>query len=84
MMSELFHGFLVESKFLQDEARFRVQMGGYFAVIHVFFSGFRVSSYAASLELKNMSFELVILGYELTGFFFALSCIKVHFNGCMF
>ena len=59
-------------------------MGGYFVVIHVLFSGFRVSPYAASLELKNISFELVILGYELVGFFFALSCIKVHFTGCMF
>ena len=58
-------------------------IGGYFAVIHVFFGGFQVSPYAASLELKNLSFGLVILGYELAGFFFALSCIKVHFTGCM-
>ena len=42
------------------------------------------SPYATSLELKNLSFGLVILGYELTGFFFALSFIKVHFTGCMF
>ena len=42
------------------------------------------SPYATSLELKNLSFGLVILGYELAGFFFALSCIKVHFTGCMF
>ena len=84
MMLDLFCGFLVESKFLQDEARFRVQMGGYFAVIHVFFDGFRVSPYATSLELNNMSFGLTILGYELAGFFFALSCIKIHFTGCMF
>ena len=83
-MLELFRGFLVESKFLQDETWFRVQMGGHFAVIRVFFSGFRVSPYATSLELKNLSFGLVILGYELAGFFFALSCIKVHFTGCMF
>ena len=40
MMSELFHGFLVDSKFLQDEAQFRVKMGSYFVVIHVFFGGF--------------------------------------------
>ena len=42
------------------------------------------SSYATSLELKNLSFWLVILGYELAGFFFALSCIKVHFTRCVF
>ena len=65
MIPELFHGFLVESKFLQEEARFSVQMGSYFAVIHVFFDSFQVSPYAASLELKNLSFGLVILGYEL-------------------
>ena len=76
--------FLVKSKFLQDEAQFRVQMGSHFAVIQVFFSGFRVSPYATSLELKNLSFGLVISGYELAGFFFALSCIKVHFTRCMF
>ena len=75
MMPELFRGFLVKSKFLQDEAQFRVQMGGYFAVIQVFFGGFRVSPYATSLELKNLSFGLVILGYELAGFFL---CIIMH------
>ena len=59
-------------------------MGGHFAVIQVFFDGFWVIPYETSLELKNLSFGLVILGYELVGFFFALSCIKVHFTGCMF
>ena len=84
MMPELFRGFLVKSKFLQDEAQFRVQMAGHFAVIQVFFGGFQVSPYATSLELKNIYFGLMILGYELAGFLFALSCIKVHFTGCMF